>query len=531
MIPPTPWVAPYRRGIEHLRACEYGEALKSLDKAKEHGRPGSSVLASELAFVEGEDYDASHDLELDSPRLFRILTKLSEGHRTLLLCPLSNSSPKVLTLSSQLVELETNFETLLSSRNLIDYLPPEVLSLIGFQAANPYGVHGVLKFALPLLWISRRWRSIFLRDPLIWRKMQYVPPRRQAYHLKRLKFFLDRDKIRELHLHVDREDDAAQFSKLLRGRVASIEVLSFQNASPRGTVWSDLLDIFGSSPNLRSLEIVSHHSSLPTSTRLLPSIKHLYLKGFNSNTSLFPLLRNLPFLESCNLQGDVPFLLDPSVDNSMTLSLPNLRYLQINATRVLQRTGEATCQGYPIGSNVQFLLPNLQTLLFPGHNLHASSYKPYLFPSLHPKNTLNLTQLDLSHSVILEPSFLLHLPHLPNLLILSLAGTRKITNATVEALTLGSDGSGACLRPREVVLTETRASYSAIRRMVESRDGVGGVPVEALDPPLGLYRTRDSPRGGPHVLSEEETSMEWVETRFAGRTKVFSQPTMFGYHR
>lgn len=81
------------------------------------------------------------------------------------------------------------------------------------------------------------------------------------------------------------------------------------------------------------------------------------------------------------------------------------------------------------------------------------------------------------------------------------------------------------------MLTETRASYSAIRRMVESRDGVGGVPVEALDPPLGLYRTRDSPRGGPHVLSEEETAMEWVETRFAGRTKVFSQPTMFGYHR
>lgn len=315
-----------------------------------------------------------------------------------------------------------------ASRNLIDFLPPEILALIGRFAVEDTGSSDI---AFTLAAVSRRWRTVFLEGTQLWSNVHLLAQTSEAAMTK-LETCLERSPIRNLVLGYLSAKDDDKLIVALAGRLGCTK--SFETQSPRLSLYKvlRLVETAGALERLIAYRptprIMSRSVDLrPDQPR--PSIKHselrclsVYPSHIGRVSSIAWLLMLLPDLEDLTV-AHADYTIYPSPTRPKIISLPRLQRLAISRADRPPPT-----QGPP----PVFLFPALRELDLGDSTLE--SYARYLFPPSHPPNTHHLTHLFLGKSDLDETAFIGHLPHLASLTHLDVRGTGRPFQALLRAL-------------------------------------------------------------------------------------------------
>ena len=362
-------------------------------------------------------------------------------------------------------------------RNLIDFLPFEILSIIERTALTSPWHPGYRQLHLgsQLVGVLRRWRAVFGEDERFWWEVSLGGGRSDAHLLGKLEVFRSRSPLRVLRMGWGCRSQTGIIMASLKGKLSFLQRLEVY--VDENWTLKDLWDAFlPSVPNLRTLAIVNLDRSLlriPAlpKNHILPSLVNLTLSDFRptANASLSPLLRHV---------GRQLWCLELS---NCCLSFAPIRRIPTGVPFVIQLldlvalsfTGESILLDEP--SSSIFLLPDLETLTL---TLSSAYYPTLLFPpDPHPSNTSNLTSFRIHGECHYnnELSLIQDLQRMPLLETLELRSDDYSTDATLEALTVQEGDASPCapLLRDLVIGSNERFTGGALVRMVKSREKLG----------------------------------------------------------
>lgn len=382
--------------------------------------------------------------------------------------------------------VESRLISLKAQRNLIDYLPPEILTIIGRLVVEDMGSSD---FAFTLAAVSRRWRAVFLEDLRIWGSVVLDHEHEQVM-VSKLEAFLAKGPLLDLVLKYGSPGTGDLLMRAMSGRVPCIRSIVVRR--PAIALYK-IMALVKASPHCET--IVVHLPSLVASLDLVPPSLAVTLTS----------VRRLEFRRQSLLLGDgsLPY---PMAD--ILTAFPNLEDLVLDHTGITMRCYPAT---FLITQPVN--LPALRRLAiccssargprwpfppmtFPAlrvMDLSACTYEcyvPYLFPTNLPPNTVHLTHLLLRRSNVDVPTLIGHLSHLAALTHLdvrhsnaSVALARAFTHPAT-----GKDGLQLCPRLKQLdveqQLTEDVVNLRhLVKRLCASRSETG-ITVMLWDGPV-----------------------------------------------
>ena len=384
-----------------------------------------------LLFVRGQD----------EARLLARPAALPERVQSLILSPASANSPSDRVLEDRILRAHGEASHLRRARNLIDYLPDEMLVEIGqyvvLSAEEPSS-----ELALDLIGVCKRWRAVFAQDKQLWGRLHLkcyqtetdlvrpCSPGRQAIRrgTEKAIALLPKGVTRVVWIEGDSLGDWHAALALLGGTLSGVREIDV-TLPPRlelDNIWT----LFRSStPLLRTLSI-SYDGATRLRFRPLPlppaqpSLTSLSLATFHCvhATSIFSLLRRFPSLEHLKIGPSYNLVFSaPASESNGRLLLSNLRTIRLdNLTSTVDPS-----------ARFSLVAPRLESLTV--SSTSRQEHGCLLFPSDAPPNTACLQTLVLHHAGNATVTAA-QLRQMPELRCLKIASTRQPGDTTLSSL-------------------------------------------------------------------------------------------------
>ena len=292
-----------------------------------------------------------------------------------------------------------------TTRDLIAFLPPELLIIIGQFAVEDAGSSDIV---VTLSAVCRRWRAVFSEHSQLWGNV-VLDGKTELSIVVKAAAFAAQGPIRQLTV---RCQSSVSMDSLLRGWSGQIDRVRSLDIDLPGASLGQIWKLIERSPELEAL-IIHLPDAIgpafvfpfgPTTAHL--SIRHVSIHRSASPKDTSGMIATLSWLPEWlpNLEELVvthpACMLHPLPGHPPQITHSNLRRLTLNGDRT-------PANQYP-GSI--FIFPNLRKLDLSGSNQECPF--PYLFPHKLAPNTKHLTHLLLSETVFDVPTLIDHLPHL-----------------------------------------------------------------------------------------------------------------------